>query len=97
MQDEINWLDAKASFINDIVNKKVNLVNHKKAELITLCTERYNVLQEVANRLVSIPVYDMTSDSYEDLINKIKEKKAEKENLDNSDPREVYLSMLKSI
>ena len=33
----------------------------------------------------------------EDLINKIKEKKAEKENLDNSDPREVYLSMLKSI
>lgn len=97
LQDEINWLDAKANFINDIVNKKVNLVNHKKAELITLCTERYNVLQEVANRLVSIPVYDMTSDSYEDLINKIKEKKAEKENLDNSDPREVYLSMLKSI
>lgn len=97
LQEEINWLDAKANFINDIVNKKVNLVNHKKAELITLCTERYNVLQEVANRLVSIPVYDMTSDSYEDLINKIEEKKLEKSNLDNSDPKEVYLTMLKSI
>lgn len=97
IDSEIKWLNAKMNFITDVVNKKINLINFKKQELLDHCMIEYFVDKDFATRLISVPVYDMTSDSIEDLNQKIAEKNKAKIELVESDPKEVYLEMLKSI
>lgn len=94
---DISYLNAKQNIIFDVVNKKINFMEHKKSDLIQYCKDEYFVSDEVANRLINIPIYEMTTDAIEELRIKISNKQKERDELTSSDPKEVYLAMLKSI
>ena len=97
LEDDILWLKTKHAFVKDVVSKKINLMNFSRAELLEKCIEKYKVEKEIATKLLSIPVYDMTTDMIAELENKIAKLETEQKELSESNAKDVYLSMLKSI
>lgn len=94
---DISYLNAKRNFIGDVVSNKIKLHDYKKVDLIEYCSNEYFVDKELSQKIVSMPVYDMSHDSIIELDQKIDEKNKSKNDLLVSDPKEVYLNMLKSI
>lgn len=97
LSNDINWLTTKLSFVKDVVNKKINLLKFTRAELHETCMQKYNIEKDISTKLLSIPVFDMTTDMIAELEAKIEKLNNDKTTLIESDPTEIYLSMLKTI
>lgn len=97
IDNEISWFTNKQRFVSDVVTRTIDLLQYKRSDLVDFCMNEYSVEKEIASRLISTPVYDMTSDMIEDLHNKINQLKDERSKLSNSDPSDVYLEMLSKI
>lgn len=97
LNKKLNWLTNKQLFIKDVVDNNIVLKNATKSDLLNICSERYSVDNELANRLISTPVYDMTSDMVIELQGKIESIISDINVLENSDPKDIYLEMLKAI
>lgn len=97
LSTDILWLKTKYAFVKDVVGKKINLMNFTRSDLLEKCIEKYNVEKDIATRLLSIPVYDMTTDMITELESKIMKLEADQKALQESNAKDVYLGMLKSI
>ena len=97
LSTDILWLKTKYAFVKDVVGKKINLMNFTRSDLLEKCIEKYNIEKDIATRLLSIPVYDMTTDMITELEFKITKLEADQKTLQESTAKDVYLDMLKSI
>ena len=100
LSSEIKWLHIKAAFVSDVASNKINLKDKKKAEWIPVLTEKYkgfNAKPEEVEKLLQIPVVDMTQDYIDNLENKIKDKNAELDNIRKLTPKKVFQDRLKEL
>ena len=94
---DIHWNSTKLLFTNDVVNKKLALLNVTRSELTNKCIEKYKIEKDMATRLLSIPIYDMTADMIHELENKIDKLNESKDTLTETDPIVEYIRLLKAI
>lgn len=97
IEADILWHKTKLAFVKDVINKKLNLLNFTRADLLAKCIEKYKVEKDIATKLLSIAVYDMTTDMVAELENKIVKFENDLSALQSSNAKDVYLSMLKTI
>lgn len=97
LNSKLFWYKSKQSFIKDVLDNVITIKNNTKSELLNTCIERYSVDNELASRLIGTPVYDMTSDMIIELQTKIDKIISDINVLENSDPKDIYLEMLKAI
>jgi len=97
IEKDLNWCNAKLNFITDVISNKIAIMKHSKAELVELVKTQYDVPDELANRLVSIPVYNMTQDQVEELKVIIDGLNTKLNELQSTDERELYIDLLKGI
>ena len=96
-EKELFWFETKMKFISDVVNKKINILDYKKQDLLYYCSEEYKVDKDMASRLIGTSIYEMTSDVVEELEQKIKKHIALIDETKLLDPKQVYLDMLHKI
>lgn len=97
LNNSLDWLELKLKFIRRVVNKQINLLEYTRLSLISECMNTYNIDKEIASRLLSIPVYDMTIDVIDELSIKIEKTKDEINTISSLDAKTVYLDMLKAV
>lgn len=97
IEKDLNWCNAKLDFITDVISNKIAIMKISKGELVELVKNQYDVVDEVANRLVSIPVYNMTQDQIEELKSTIDGLNAKLSELQSTNERELYIELLKGI
>lgn len=94
---QIHWCETKKKFIVDVISNEISIMSIKKVDLVNLCIDRYNIESDIANKLVSTPIYDMTKDQIEILDKKIKQLNVELNKNKKTNPTKEYISMLKDI
>lgn len=97
LSDKLNWLTIKYTFIQDIVDKNINVVSVKKDILVDLCMKRYSIDKDTVNKLISIAIYDMTQEQVDYLKANIVELEKCILKLKKSNPKKVYMDMLKKV
>ena len=97
LRSKVNWYKLKQSFIIDVIKGVIDIKNITKANLIDFCIKKYDIETDEVTRLISTPIYDMTSDMVNDLTDKINKCQSEINILEISDPSEIYINMLKNV
>lgn len=94
---ELQWCNTKLQFITDVINKDIDVMSIKKSDLVELVKNKYTVEDDICNRLISTPVYNMTHDQIEELKSTIDNLSVKLNELNTTNERELYLSLLKGI
>ena len=95
---ELNVLDARARFVKAIIDGDLVVANAKKNDILSRIQELGIPKQDGSHDfLLSMPVYNLTWEKYQDLLNKIQEAKAERERVVNTSPAEFYLQDLEDL
>lgn len=97
LSDEIDWLNVKYSFIQDVANNKIILKEKKKDEWLTILPTKYKCTRDDGVNLLGISVIDMTEDYLVNLKDKISNKNLQLVEMQKLVPKEVFLSKLKSL
>lgn len=97
LSSEILFLEAKSKFILDVIHGNIDFLKTKKSDLIEHCTLSYSVEKESAEKIVSTPIYNMTTDAVKDLNSKISSLIKERKVLEKSNAKDVYINMLNEI
>ena len=97
LKTDLNWYKIKLQFIQDVLSKKIDLMSYKKSILLDFVISEYSIEKEIGNKLISSPVYDMTSDVVEELTNKIEKTTKDISILEKTNPKKKYLKMLNEL
>lgn len=96
-KSKLNWLEVKLQFSQDVIDDKIDFKSVTKLQLIKQCETNYNCSNEVAKKLVSIAIIDITKDSVSDLKKKINELKKLLKQQSSLDETEVFKDRLTEI
>lgn len=98
LADEISVLDGKARFIRGVIDGQVVLANAPKAGIVSQVQALGIPKWEGSyDYLLSMPIYSLTQEKYEDLQVKHKEKVAERLRVEATSPTDFYLTDLKDL
>lgn len=87
---------AKVEFINDVVNKKIDITNLSRKQLQDLMVAKGYTL-EVVNKIISIPVYTMTKDNMAKLNKDITDHQKDIVWWGKQEPKKLYLKDLRAL
>lgn len=93
-EDNLKWLNAKLSFVLDVLNDTIDFKKTTRKELTEHCIQCYNVPTEMATRLVNISIVDITKDAVEVLNKQISEIQNKIDVLKNTDAKKELISRL---
>jgi DNA topoisomerase-2 len=98
IQSELILLTNKSMFIKAILNKKIVIANRKKDDIF----EQIKILKidEVDGSydyLLKMPIYSLTKEIYDKLLNDIQIKQKELEIIKKMDAREMYIADLEEL
>ncbi len=95
---DIIKLTNKALFIKAVIDGKI-IVNNKKKEDIIKQIEKVNIekFNYSYDYLLSMPIYSLSKEQYEKLLNDIKDKKIEEKEIKKSDPKQIYMLELEEL
>lgn len=71
--NELIWLNAKLSFVKDVLADKIDFKKLTRKELTAFCQTEYKIDKDLATRLVNISIIDITTDAVKQLETKIAE------------------------
>ena len=94
---KLTWAMLKLNLIGDVLERKIDLLAMKRADLIAYTVDEYAASEENATKLTQIPIVDMTSDKLADLRLEIAKLGAALEDLRRLDPTDVYTARLSAI
>ena len=95
---EIRILDARAQFIKAVIDGKIKIANVKKTEVIQQIKDLSIPAQDGSHEfLLSMPVYSLTQERYQDLLDKLAEKRTERSRIEGTAPRTFYLEDLEDL
>lgn len=94
---KLTWAMLKLNLISDVLDRKIDLLAMKRADLIAYTVDEYAASEENATKLTQIPIVDMTSDKLADLRLEIAKLGAALEDLRRLDPTDVYTARLSAI
>lgn len=99
-QRHLDWYTAKLKFIETIINEKINLQSFANRDALIndfIIARKITEVVELASRLTTTPVYDMTNANIDDLKSKIADAEATIATLTSTDPTELYIERLGKI
>jgi len=93
--DELEELNMKAKFVKAIIDKKLVVSNKPKEEIVSwLETNSFKKINDSYNYLLSMPIYSLTKEKYEELLQKAKAKKEQIVEFMKKGIKEMYLEDL---
>ena len=93
--DELEELNMKAKFVKAIIDKKLVVSNKPKEEIVSwLETNSFKKINDGYSYLLSMPIYSLTKEKYEELLQKAKAKKEQIVEFMKKDTKEMYLEDL---
>ena len=93
--DELDVINMKAKFIKSIIDKKLTINNKPKDEIVSwLSKNDYKLIDDSYNYLLSMPIYSLTKEKYEELLQKAKAKKEQIVEFMKKGTKEMYLEDL---
>jgi DNA topoisomerase-2 len=97
VSSKLTWAMLKLNLIGDVLERKIDLLAMKKADLIAYTVDEYAASEENAAKLTQIPIVDMTTDKLADLRLEIAKLGAALEDLRQLVPTDVYTARLSAI
>ena len=97
VSSKLTWAMLKLNLIGDVLERKIDLLTMKKADLIAYTVDEYAASEENAAKLAQIPIVDMTTDKLADLRLEIAKLGAALEDLRQLVPTDVYTARLSAI
>lgn len=97
VSSKLTWAMLKLNLIGDVLERKIDLLAMKKADLIAYTVDEYAASEENAAKLTQIPIVDMTTDKLADLRLEIAKLGAALEDLRQLVPTDVYAARLSAI
>jgi DNA topoisomerase-2 len=95
---ELNELTNKAKFIKNIIDKKLNVNGVKKDVIVSWLDEHdFDRIDDSYNYLLTMPIYSLTKERYEELLKKIGDKKEQIDDISKEDPKQMYLDDLNEL
>lgn len=95
---ELKELCLRAKFIKSIIDKKL-VVNNVKKEIIIgwLEDNHFDKIDGSYNYLLNMPIWSLTKERFDDLMEKAKQKKLQIEETEKLKPKEMYLGDLQEL
>ena len=95
---ELTEICYKAKFIKSIITKKLVVNNTPKDTIIKwLDGNKFEMMNDSYNYLLSMPIWSLTKERYDDLMDKAKQKKEILDETKKLDPRQMYLDDLQEL
>jgi len=95
LKKEALLLNNKARFIKDIIERKLNVNNVPKKTIISyLEQEKYDKSDGSYSYLLSMPIYTLTKERFDELLNQAKEKKTELKRIEKIKSKDMYIEDL---
>ncbi len=98
LKRELLIISNKARFIKHIIEGYLKVNNVPKKEIISyLETYFYDKIDGSFNYLLSMPIYTLTKERYEELLKQLESKKIELQKTESLKIKNMYLSDLKEL
>ena len=100
LENVLNILDTKVKFINDIINKTLDLSNKEKEDIIKIFENKkfYKIKDEPEyDYLLRMPFYSLTKTKVNELNNMFNKKKKEYNELKKKSPSEIWTNDLNNL
>ena len=95
---ELKEMCFKAKFIKSIIDKKLVVNNTPKETIVKWLDEnKFETIDGNYNYLLNMPIYSLTKERYEELMNKARSKKDELDDMKGRDPKDMYLQDLQEL
>jgi len=95
---ELTELCWRAKFIKSIIDKKLVVNNKPKDEIVKWLEEnKFEKMNGDYGYLLSMQIYSLTKERYDDLMDKAKQKKENLEDVMKKEPKEMYLEDLQDL
>lgn len=91
LKEKIKYMNAKAQFIMDIIDKKLIVANNKKDNIIAyLEKHKYPKKDDNYNYLIMMPIIQQTIEKKDELLNAVNDLKMEIKNLEDKTPNDLW-------
>lgn len=99
LKSELKVNTSKAFFIMSVIKGDIVLMNKKKDEVINQIKTFEKIIEVDGNYnyILSMPLYNLTQEKFNELKEKIKSTKEEIKELEQKDPKEVWLSEIEEL
>lgn len=95
LERELLIISNKARFIKNIIDGNLKVNNVPKKDIIRyLEKNKYDEIDGSYNYLLNMPIYSLTKERFNELLKQETEKKKEKKSIENTNPKDMYLSDL---
>lgn len=98
MKRELLIMTNRVRFIKSIIDKKLEVRNKPKAEIISnLDNMKFDKVDGDYDYLLRMAIWSLTKEMYEKLLKEIETKKQEIDQLEKKEPKSIYLEDLKEL
>lgn len=95
---ELKDLCFRAKFIKSIIDRKLVVNNVPKDEIVKWLDEnRFDRIDGGYGYLLNMPIYSLTKERYDEIIQKAKEKKSQLDEISGRNPKDMYLEDLSEL
>ncbi|ASV44211.1 DNA topoisomerase II subunit [Salicola phage SCTP-2] len=93
LTEDIDSINERIRFIDEVIKGKIKVGDKKRSELVELLRTK-NYKEDMIEKLISMPIYSLTTDSLERYNNTLSEKKSELAEWKKADSTQLYLKDL---
>jgi DNA gyrase/topoisomerase IV subunit A len=98
LADQHMYMSNRARFIKMIIDGKLKMSNRPKQDIVTdLEKSKFDKINSSYDYLLSMPIYSLTKEKYEDLLNQVSENEKETKRISSIDPVDMYKDDLKEL
>lgn len=98
LKRELLIISNRARFIKDIIDEKLKINNIPKDIIIDyLSSNKYDQVDGSYGYLLSMPIYTLTKEKFEDLLQQQKDKNIEIETIIKTEPKDMYVRDLETL
>lgn len=98
LERELKILNNRARFIKSIIENKIKINNRQKTDIINdLIAMKFDMVDDSYSYLLSMAIYSLTKEVYEEILKKEVEKKKELESSKNLVPKDMYMEDLNEL
>ena len=95
---EVELIQRRAAFIKAVIDGRIVVANSPKKTIVAaIQAEGIKTVKGSYEYLLSMPIYSLTKEKYNSLLKKGLEKEAERNKVENTSPKDMYLTDLKDL
>jgi DNA gyrase/topoisomerase IV subunit A len=98
LEKEIKNISEKARFIKLVIDNKIQVSKKSKDEITAqLVKNKFEMIDDTYNHLLYIPIYNLSNEKYNEMLNQIESKNVEIDVIKKSDPKQTYITELEEL